>query len=1178
MEGGNDVDLSNSNITPLWKRRSANHTGPSKLKARPLSYQIDGVHMTDFPVEDSKCSFTLSQPAETLVATPGGGTVILKHVLNQPTRKTRVVRSISIGHLSKGHFSLSKFKSEDDKSLSLNSKPCHGGSVDNVWSDKPLLDTQNRLSSPFTLTAHRDQIVFGTSPSPPDSASSNHPSPPASPNNNHHHNQSSPSSYHPLTPVPSPPNPSPSPPSLHTPTPSHSSTSSIHSLSSLISTPSDPPTPHSPSSADMSAPFPSPSHSPTPTFSSSPTPTLSPSISLSPPPSIVLSTHSAAALKMGTQQLIPKGLASLSKASPAGVQSHGMGGLLGLDPTKRALRALSMVETGSFFSTGIGSGGGGTDQDESPGTLKRGLRSTSYRRAVVSGVEMEIPPVDPKSHRLSQPVDPKSHRLSQPVDPKSHRLSQPVDPKSHRLSQPVDPKSHRLSQPVDPKSHRLSQPVDPKSHRLSQPVDPKSHRLSQPVDPKSHRLSQPVDPKSHRLSQPVDPKSHRLSQPVDPKSHRLSQPVDPKSHRLSQPVDPKSHRLSQPVDPKSHRLSQPVDPKSHRLSQPVDPKSHRLSQPVDPKSHRLSQPVDPKSHRLSQPVDPKSHRLSQPVDPKSHRLSQPVDPKSHRLSQPVDPKSHRLSQPVLKGLQEVKERPTSPGKKNKSPDKKPVLITQRTFDSEEEELYQNYQEKALHNDSDEDQSREAKPDDRIVMQYRPIRTSWSQLSVVKKSGVSDKLSQEERKRQEAIFELISSEHSYLHSLEVLIRMFQNSAELSDTMTKTEHHHLFSNITDVCEASKKFFKDLEDIHQQNVVIDDISDIVFRHAQSNFDPYITYCSNEVYQQRTLQRLVSKSPVFKEVLTRIEGHPDCRNLPMISFLILPMQRVTRLPLLMDVICQKAPKDSAQYETCKKALQSVSKVVRKCNEGARTMERTEMMYTINSQLDFKIKPFPLVSSSRWMVKRGELTAFVEENGIFSKKTSRQQVYFFLFNDVLILTRKKSEDSYAVIDYALRGQIWVGPCQAEDVNLSPVRSTSGMLTSRQPGASHLFRLRFRSNHSGDKVPMVLGVELMNERARWISALGQSSNDEKNQDRTNAMQVEVTRTYTAKQPDELSLQVADVVLVSQTVEDGWYEGERLRDGERGWFLSECAEPIMCQATIERNMQRMDRLQGLETNV
>lgn len=53
------------------------------------------------------------------------------------------------------------------------------------------------------------------------------------------------------------------------------------------------------------------------------------------------------------------------------------------------------------------------------------------------------------------------------------------------------------------------------------------------------------------------------------------------------------------------------------------------------------------------------------------------------------------------------------------------------MDFSEEELYQNYQEKALHNDSDEDaDSRQPKPDTGIVVQYKPIRTSWSQLSVV----------------------------------------------------------------------------------------------------------------------------------------------------------------------------------------------------------------------------------------------------------------------------------------------------------------------------------------------------------------------------------------------------------------------------------------------------------------
>ncbi|XP_068811290.1 rho guanine nucleotide exchange factor 26 isoform X2 [Struthio camelus] len=432
-------------------------------------------------------------------------------------------------------------------------------------------------------------------------------------------------------------------------------------------------------------------------------------------------------------------------------------------------------------------------------------------------------------------------------------------------------------------------------------------------------------------------------------------------------------------------------------------------------------------------------------------------------------KKNRMSQPVLKAVVEDKEKFSSLGRM-----KKKMLKGQGTFDGEENAvLYQNYKEKALDIDSDEEsEHREQKSDEKIVIHYnKPLRSTWSQLSVVKKNGLSETISLEERKRQEAIFEVISSEHSYLLSLEILIRMFKNSKELSLTMTKTESHHLFSNITDVYEASKKFFKELEARHQNNIFIDDISDIVGKHASSTFDPYVKYCTNEVYQQRTLQKLLATNPAFKEVLSRIESHEDCRNLPMISFLILPMQRVTRLPLLMDTICQKTPKDSPKYENCKQALKEVSKLVRLCNEGARKMERTEMMYTINSQLEFKIKPFPLVSSSRWLVKRGELTAYVEDTGLFSKRTSKQQVYFFLFNDVLIITKKKSEESYNVTDYSLRDQLLVEQCDSEDLNSSPVKNTSAMLYSRQSSAAHLFRLAVLSNHAGEKVEMLLGTE-----------------------------------------------------------------------------------------------------------
>ncbi|KAM6224862.1 rho guanine nucleotide exchange factor 26 [Rhynchocyon petersi] len=537
-------------------------------------------------------------------------------------------------------------------------------------------------------------------------------------------------------------------------------------------------------------------------------------------------------------------------------------------------------------------------------------------------------------------------------------------------------------------------------------------------------------------------------------------------------------------------------------------------------------------------------------------------------------KKNRMSQPVLKAVMEDKEKFSSLGRI-----KKKMLKGQGTFDGEENAvLYQNYKEKALDNDSDEEsESKEQKSGEKIVIHHKPLRSTWSQLSAVKRNGLSQAVSQEERKRQEAIFEVISSEHSYLLSLEILIRMFKNSKELSDTMTKTESHHLFSNITDVCEASKKFFTELEARHQNNIFIDDISDIVEKHTASTFDPYVKYCTNEVYQQRTLQKLLATNPSFKEVLSRIEMHEDCRNLPMISFLILPMQRVTRLPLLMDTICQKTSKDSPKYEVCKRALKEVSKLVRLCNEGARKMERTEMMYTINSQLEFKIKPFPLVSSSRWLVKRGELTAYVEDTVLFSKRTSKQQVYFFLFNDVLIITKKKSEESYNVNDYSLRDQLLVESCDNEELNSSPGKNSSTMLYSRQSSASHLFTLTVLSNHANEKVEMLLGAETQSERARWITALGHSSGKQP-PDRTSLTQVEIIRSFTAKQPDELSLQVADVVLIYQRVSDGWYEGERLRDGERGWFPMECAKEITCQATIDKNVERMGRLLGLETNV
>lgn len=378
MDYGNDVDLSNNNITPLWKRRPTN-TGSKDLtnKPRPLSYQIDGVHTTDFPVED-KCAFTLTQPAEKIVATPAGSTMVLKHVLNKPTRKTRVVRSISIGHSSSGRLSLSRFKQEDKKQCIENkanhntgpTRMANGASVcvdGNSWADSKN-PNNNNLSIPHTALSQKDQIVFGNTSS--------------SPNHMRTACGTSPQSLS-VTPQGHCQATGASSPSLRAS--SRSSSSSIMSLSSTQSTLSDPPTPRTPS--------------PDEGVSAGGVLQRQPPEEKLPSP-VLLSTQSPAARKLGTQQLIPHGLASDTRPLTTG-QGRGSGGLL--DPGQRALRARSMVEAGSFFSTTI-EPEEEAEAADSPGLLRRGLRSTSYRRAVVSGVDLDASPTELKPRLFSQPV------------------------------------------------------------------------------------------------------------------------------------------------------------------------------------------------------------------------------------------------------------------------------------------------------------------------------------------------------------------------------------------------------------------------------------------------------------------------------------------------------------------------------------------------------------------------------------------------------------------------------------------------------------------------------------------------------------------------------------------------------------------------------------------------------
>lgn len=75
---------------------------------------------------------------------------------------------------------------------------------------------------------------------------------------------------------------------------------------------------------------------------------------------------------------------------------------------------------------------------------------------------------------------------------------------------------------------------------------------------------------------------------------------------------------------------------------------------------------------------------------------------------------------------------------------------------------------------------------------------------------------------------------------------------------------------------------------------------------------------------------NPKFVEALTELESDSVCQSLSLHSFLMLPMQRVTRLPLLFDAILTRLRPNHSEYETCHTALATLNKVIETCHTAA--------------------------------------------------------------------------------------------------------------------------------------------------------------------------------------------------------------------------------------------------------
>ncbi|KAL1021101.1 hypothetical protein UPYG_G00008830 [Umbra pygmaea] len=437
---------------------------------------------------------------------------------------------------------------------------------------------------------------------------------------------------------------------------------------------------------------------------------------------------------------------------------------------------------------------------------------------------------------------------------------------------------------------------------------------------------------------------------------------------------------------------------------------------------------------------------------------------------------------------------------------------------------------------------------------------WQDIPDVRTSGQLDNFSNEERKLQEAKFELVTSEASYIRSLTIAVDHFMLSQELGECLGAQDRQWLFSKLPDVKDVSESFLQDLEHRLEEDILRFDVCDIVLAHCPALRRVYLPYVTNQAYQEQTYQRLLQENTRFPGILARLEEDPICQRLPLTSFLILPFQRITRLKMLVENILKRTTPGSRDEDTATKAFNELKKIIKECNSSVQSMKRMEELIHLNKKIHFEGKIFPLISQSRWLVKHGELmevdTQTMSISGSKFKLPTRP-VYLHLFNDCLLLSRKKDTWKFMVFVHAKIGELKV-----KDLS-QKLQGISGFIFHLQLCEGQLL-----------KHQILLKAHTESGKQRWITAMFPSDSledIEQASENDDLSQVQCIKSYQAQEHDELTLEKADILQAKTITSDGWVEGIRLSDGERGWFPKTNVEEIISRSARLRNLRENIRI-------
>ncbi|XP_021525578.2 pleckstrin homology domain-containing family G member 5 isoform X4 [Aotus nancymaae] len=326
-------------------------------------------------------------------------------------------------------------------------------------------------------------------------------------------------------------------------------------------------------------------------------------------------------------------------------------------------------------------------------------------------------------------------------------------------------------------------------------------------------------------------------------------------------------------------------------------------------------------------------------------------------------------------------------------------------------------------DSWEEEDDEDEDEDNACLR---LEDSWRELI-----DGHEKLTRRQCHQQEAVWELLHTEASYIRKLRVITNLFLCcllNLQESGLLCEVEAERLFSNIPEIAQLHRRLWAGvmapvLEKARRTRALLQP-GDFLkgFKMFGSLFKPYIRYCMEEEGCMEYMRGLLRDNDLFRAYITWAEKHPQCQRLKLSDMLAKPHQRLTKYPLLLKSVLRKTEEPRAK-EAVVVMIGSMERFIHHVNTCMWQRQERQRLAAVVSRID----AYEVVESSSDEVDKLlkeflhlDLTAPIPgaspeetrqlllEGSLRMKegKDSKMDVYCFLFTDLLLVTKavKKAE------------------------------------------------------------------------------------------------------------------------------------------------------------------------------